>query len=539
MKNNSAIYPIILAGLLLLFMFNCKKEDSGIVPTISISSVTTSSATGAASGGDITNEGTVAVTSRGVCWSTKQNPTITDYRTIDGSGSGSFTSSINGLSPGITYYLRAYAINAVGVGYSAQITFSTVATVPVLTTSALSSVTVNSAVSGGNISSNGGAAITARGICWSTSQNPTIAGSKTNDGTGTGTFTSSITGLSAGVAYYFRAYATNSAGTGYGNQLTAVTTSGAPIITDGTYITLQKATTGKGIDIVFMGDGYTTDDIASKKYENNIRQEYASFFNIEPYKSYAAYFNVYMVYAISDASGISDLTTTVKTKFETKYTETGNSTAMSANLSTGRIYAQKAPILDINNTLAIIVANSTRYGGTTYIHGGPSGLNTSICPMPSYYASYILQHEAGGHGFGDLADEYVTNTGLIPQSEINNLLSSQYYGTFMNVDTTGNLTRVLWNHFIGLLNYSYVSAYQGGDLYSQGVWRPELNSIMVNNIKYFNAPSRELIVKRIMKLTGATYSFSAFQSKDVMELTKGAILPLDKSLQLPPPVIVR
>ena len=536
MKNYSKLHPVILAGFLLPFAISCVKEVPKVVPAISIVTVSQITATTITSVESITADGGEAVINKGVCWSTNPNPTITDNSINNGGNTSDFTSSITGLNPGTTYYIRAYAINSSGTGYSSQSTLTTLALAPVITTAAVTNITGTQATCGGNITSDGGAEVTARGVCWSTSQNPTTSNSKTTDGTGIGTFISTITGLAANSIYYIRAYASNSSGTSYGNQVSLTTSAFA----DGSYVALQKATIGHGMDIVFMGDGYSVQDISSKKYENDIALAYSNFFNIEPYKSYSAYFNVYMVYAISDASGISDLTTTISTKFTTKYTGSGNSTAMSVNLTTARTYALKAPILDINNTVAIVIANSTRYGGTTYIHGGSSGLNTSICPLPTYYASYILQHEAGGHGFGNLADEYVTNTSAIPLAQINELLSSQYYGTFMNVDTTGNLTRVLWNHFIGLPKYSYVNAYQGGDLYSLGVWRSEANSIMVNNIKYFNAPSRELIVKRIMKLAGITYSFSDFQAKDVMELsTKDAILPMDKSLLLPPPVILK
>jgi len=535
MKSHSSLYPVILAGLLIPLFISCVKEVPKVVPAISIVTVSQITATTITSIEAITTDGGDAVINEGVCWSTNPNPTITDNKINNVASSSDFTTSITGLNPGTTYYVRAFAISSSGTSYSTQSTITTLAMAPVLTTVAVTNNTGTQATSGGIITSDGGAEVTARGVCWSTSQNPTTANSKTTNGTGIGTFASSITGLAANSIYYLRAYATNSSGTSYGNQLSLSTSAFA----DGSYVALQKATIGHGMDIVFMGDGYSVQDISSKKYENDIAQAYSNFFNIEPYKSYSAYFNVYMVYAISDASGISDLTTTVSTKFATKYTGTGNSTAMSVNLTTARTYASKAPLLDINNTVAIVIANSTRYGGTTYIHGGSSGLNTSICPLPTYYASFIIQHEAGGHGFGNLADEYVTDNTAIPLSQINELLSSQYYGTFMNVDTTGNLTRVLWNHFIGLPKYSYVNAYQGGDLYSLGVWRPEANSIMVNDVKYFNAPSRELIVKRIMKLAGITYSFTDFQAKDVMELTKAAILPMDKSLLLPPPVILK
>ena len=105
-------------------------------------------------------------------------------------------------------------------------------TVPVLTTAAVSAVTQTTAECGGTITSDGGATVTARGVCWSTSQTPTVADSKTTDGTGAGSFTSSITGLTAGMPYYVRAYATNSSGTGYGSAMSFTTTASSSTVTD-------------------------------------------------------------------------------------------------------------------------------------------------------------------------------------------------------------------------------------------------------------------------------------------------------------------
>ena len=534
-RKTSAIYPALLALLLLPYMFSCKKENSPQIPAITITSVPEITATSVTSAVAITNEGGESVTNKGICWSINQNPTIADNKTINDEGSGSFVSSITGLNPGTTYYIRAFATNLVGTGYSSQTTVKTLALAPLLTTAPVSDISDNKATSGGNITNDGGAPVTARGVCWSASQNPTIADSKTSDGTGIGSFTSSLTGLSANSTYYLRAYATNSSGTSYGNQVLITTT----VFSDGSYVTLKKATVGRGIDLVFFGDGYTIQDISSDKYKNNINQAVAYFFAVEPYKSYSAYFNIYMVYAVSAESGISNTTTTVNTKFETKFAKVGTS-EMTTNFTTCRTYTLKAPIINIDNTLAVLIANSTQYGGTTYMHGGTKGLNVSICPINAFYFRGIVQHEAGGHGFGNLADEYVNNFSPIPQSEIDILRAQQNYGIFLNVDLTDNLSNILWKHFISLPKYTYVGAFEGANLYSQGVWRSESNSLMINNINYINAPSRELIVKRIMKLAGLTYSFSEFQTKDVMELTatKSAAF-IDKSLQLPPPVIVK
>ncbi len=188
------------------------------LPTVTTSAVTNITYYSATCGGNVIAAGGPTVT-RGVCWSTSQNPTVSNSYTTNGTGTGSFISNIAGLEPGTTYYVRAYATNSTGTAYGEQLNFTTLATIPTVTTNELSNITSNSATCGGYVLAAGGAMVTARGVCWSTSQNPTVSNSHTTNGNGTGSFTSSITGLTAGTTYYVRAYATNSAGTAYGNEL--------------------------------------------------------------------------------------------------------------------------------------------------------------------------------------------------------------------------------------------------------------------------------------------------------------------------------
>lgn len=197
------------------------QEGLAVVTTTDITNIT---ATSASSGGEITDDGGYSITARGVCWSTSQNPTISDAHTSDGTGIGSYTSSLTSLTYNTTYYVRAYATNTKGTSYGEEKNFTTSKLTPTVTTAEVTSITSNSAVSGGNVTSDGGAAVTARGICWSTSQNPTISGNHTTDGNGIGEFISSLTGLAENTTYYVRAYATNSEGTNYGEQKTFTTT---------------------------------------------------------------------------------------------------------------------------------------------------------------------------------------------------------------------------------------------------------------------------------------------------------------------------
>ena len=211
--------PAILFAVFSVFLTNCK--DIPEISTIAVTDVTQTTAT---SGGIISTDDGVTITARGVCWSTSQTPTIADNKTTYRTGSGSFISSITGLTANTRYYVRAYATNSEGTGYGNAMSFITLeSSIPVLSTNKITIVTDATATSGGIISSDGGVTITARGVCWSTGQNPTIADNKTTDGTGVGSFTSAMTGLTANTTYNVRAYATNSVGTAYGNVISFTT----------------------------------------------------------------------------------------------------------------------------------------------------------------------------------------------------------------------------------------------------------------------------------------------------------------------------
>ncbi len=196
-----------------------------VYPTVTTTTATSVSTSGAISGGTISSDGGTTVSARGICWSTSANPTISNSKTTDGAGIGTYTSSITGLAANTTYHYRAYASNSSGTSYGSDLTFTTQTSIvaPTLTTKAVSSITVSTAISGGTITSDGNATVTTRGVCWSTAANPTISDIKTIDGTGIGTYTSSITGLKAGTTYHVRAYATNSVNTSYGEDLTFTT----------------------------------------------------------------------------------------------------------------------------------------------------------------------------------------------------------------------------------------------------------------------------------------------------------------------------
>lgn len=216
-----------------------------LLPEITTNEITDITSSTATSGGNILSNGGGEITERGVVWSTEQNPTINlDTKTVDGSGIGDYTSNMSNLLPATLYYVRAYATNSAGTSYGNEMTFSTLLALPTLTTENMTNILAMSAESGGNITSDGGAEVTSRGVVWSTAQNPTVElETKTEDGTGIGTFESSLLNLTPNTLYYVRAYATNSIGTAYGNELTFTTTDYASLYPDGTVFCNNNVTT--------------------------------------------------------------------------------------------------------------------------------------------------------------------------------------------------------------------------------------------------------------------------------------------------------
>ena len=195
------------------------------MPTVTTSAVTQITETTAVAGGNVTADGGASVTERGVVYSTSENPTTANSKVVGGSGTGAFTCNLTGLQASTTYYVRAYAINEKGTAYGEQVTFKTLTPIvpPTITTSAVTQITETTAVAGGNVTADGGASVTERGVVYSTTANPTTANTKKVSGSGTGAFTCNLADLQAGTTYYVRAYAINEKGTSYGEQVSFTT----------------------------------------------------------------------------------------------------------------------------------------------------------------------------------------------------------------------------------------------------------------------------------------------------------------------------
>ena len=221
-----------------------------IFTSLAISEITDETAS---SGGTISADGGSDILARGVCWSVVNAPTIDDSKTVNGTGTGNFTSLLTELIPNTTYYLRVYVTTDLGTFYGEEIAFTTneaPVTDPIFTTSAISEISAETASSGGTISADGGSNILARGVCWSVVNAPTLDDSKTVDGTGVGNFTSLLTALLPNTTYYLRAYVTTNLGTFYGEEISFTT--GSNIFTGDVYLNNQQEVDD------FGSMGYTT-----------------------------------------------------------------------------------------------------------------------------------------------------------------------------------------------------------------------------------------------------------------------------------------
>lgn len=291
------------------------------------------------------------------------------------------------------------------------------------------------------------------------------------------------------------------------------------------WITLQKATKGNngGINIVLLGDGFSAKDIASGKYLNDIKQEVEYFFGIEPYKTYRDYFNVYTAIPLSTESGVGTVNTIRYNRFNTTFT---GGVGLKADYDEVFDYALGAPTVNksnLNQTLIIMVPNSTDYGGICQMWEDGSAI--AFCPQSTYGYPLdtrgVIQHEAGGHGFGKLGDEYIYHNAFIDFcgcsccGHVLEFNGAKSLGWFDNLELTGKMHSVGWSHLIFDDRYSdIVDIYEGGYMHNRGVFRSEPNSCMNNDIPYYSTISRESIVKRIKAYAGETYSFEDFVKND-------------------------
>ena len=298
---------------------------------------------------------------------------------------------------------------------------------------------------------------------------------------------------------------------------------------DGYVQTLQTATKGPGIDVVFTGDAYDAKDIAKGIFSDNASEGYGHLFDVEPYKTYKDYFNVYAVTAMSDESGVGTVNTVKDSKFGAVFTE---NRIRCKKPDDAFAWAKKANAsMDLTKSLVILLMNASTYEGICYMYGDGSAL--ACCPVSTDAYPYdfrgIVQHEAGGHGFGKLADEYIYHNAYIQSCDCgdgcehplgddntNTLYGfCKSLGWFKNLSMNSDMKQVPWAHLIYHSQYSdYVDMFEGGYKHSRGIYRSEATSCMNNNIPYFSAISRQAIVERIKAYAGETFTLADFYAND-------------------------
>ena len=321
---------------------------------------------------------------------------------------------------------------------------------------------------------------------------------------------------------------------------------------DGTVVTLQTATGSDGIDLVLMGDAFSDRQIAAGTYDYVMRNAMDAFFSEEPYKSFKDCFNVSYVNVVSTTEGYTYSGQALETGFGEGSTVFGNDNKVIS-------YAQNVVSSErMDDALIIVMMNEDAYAGTCYMYypleanDYGTGLSIAYFPTSSDTDTFngLVSHEAGGHGFAKLADEYAYQSmGAISQETIDDTRTREAWGWYKNIDFTNNPTQVKWSPFISDNRYvnEGIGCYEGGFTYWTGVWRPTENSIMRYNTSGFNAPSRYAIWYRINKLVNGNEwngTYEDFVAYDAVNRTPAATAQPGRNYvlkQLPPldpPVVV-
>ncbi len=407
---SSPTYQVIIIGFLFTLANSCNTEvDPKLLPALTTTEISKVTEATAQSGGNITSDAGSDVTSRGVCWSTSPNPTIEDNKTTDAAGTGVFISKLTGLIQRTTYYVRAYATNKKGTAYGIQITFSTKSLG--LSTKPISSITINYAEGGGIIGTDGDSLnVSARGICWNTQPTPTILNSKTTNGKGVGDFTSSLTALSLDTKYYVRAYATNSSGTIYGNEVTFTTQNGIIILNTNsptsitpTTVTIQGNITSDGGSSI-NERGFCISKLPNPSITNKIQ-------NGSGVGSY-----------ISTITELTQNTTYYIKAYATNSVGTVYGNEVSFTTTGGIISLTTNPATDIT-------VNSATLGGTILSDGGLEVTSRGICYGTSPNPTIELNNKiVNGFGVGPFTNSI---TGLnIETTYYFRSFGTNSYGTF-------------------------------------------------------------------------------------------------------------
>lgn len=320
--------------------------------------------------------------------------------------------------------------------------------------------------------------------------------------------------------------------------------------------TFSATKASRAVNLVIVGDGFIKDDYyPGGAFDEAAERAIEAFFSVEPFPSYREYFSVYKVVAYSEERGATvqrDFSGPQGPKRQTKNTvfssilEGGTSTGIDCDEDTVFEYALKVAGMtesELTKTTIVVIINLEVYAGTTIMY--LDGRSIALCPMGDTYEE-IVYHEGSGHGFGRLMDEYIYYTNQsFPVNEIQTLdqfRQGDAWNFGANLSTTDNRDEVHWKHYFGKTGYGMVGLYEGGALYGKGVWRPEENSCMNDNSPYFNAPSREAIVRRIMSINGVGFDYDTFYAYDKYEpvsVSSPRARSLTSKAPLAPPILKR
>lgn len=278
---------------------------------------------------------------------------------------------------------------------------------------------------------------------------------------------------------------------------------------DGKIDTLQQHAKGEGIPIVLMGDGFVDQELADGTYRRVMEKAMENLFTEEPVKSLREYFDVFMINAVSENN---DFGMGYKTAFSCKLAG-GNSTVIKGDDVSVQVYVGKVLKEEKKrNSLAVVVLNTSVYAGTTYFgyqDGNGKFIEFAIayCPvietLESEHFRQVLVHEAVGHGFGKLEDEYVyPDKRNVTTLEMQQIRTMQANGWAQNVDFTASKDTVLWASFLTDSRYQneHLGVYEGACTYPKGAYRPSEDSMMNSNTCAFNAPSRKSLYEKVMKI---------------------------------------
>lgn len=328
--------------------------------------------------------------------------------------------------------------------------------------------------------------------------------------------------LKPNTQYYWRVTATKGGETRF-SPVQRFTTGEKTLYADGEVVRVEAHTTGLNpVRIAFTGDGFQQFDHSyNGLFDLYIDEAIEAFFSVEPYKSYREYFEVWKVAAYSNDYGISESDKSIRlnTIFESNF----NGTTITCTAEVVYNYVKNIPGVDdaaLSDMATVVILNKRRQGGASYTTSDRRGI--ALVPVYRNFTSGIhtdftdmVIRQGGGFTFGLLADETSLSTGSLSASEENALRTAWAEGRLLNIDLTNNPQEVRWAHFIGRSGYIRPGTYEGAYGYRSGVYRSEENSSMVSGINYFNAISRELIVKRILNIAGEAYNFDKFLEKDI------------------------